>query len=480
MIKNDSDYKRNANIDILNQYPHFKHLTKIYISPNSYAIKQIEFNENMFKESATLELNADALKILQNFNGRLTLKEIIFNNSASPIKANESIGSVLDFIEKLRKEINISFSAKHTHSLLKIYGSTDFIIPRHVSLELTEKCNLKCIYCYREPSFNNKKNGHMDNAFNNIKELINTGISTFEITGGEPLLHPDIKNILEYLGSHCPLTALLTNGTLFNDEIIAILKKFNKNYVVQISMDSVNEDDFNRIVGVKGYYNKVIENIYKLSSHGIFVRVTSVLESIKDINIIYKIAEKVKELGAKSYSFTIPVSFGKAKNVDFSNISKDEYDLILKLNKDLEINYPDFVETPNTILSKYDKSEPNCGAGHRSITISPDNVIRICPMVNERIGLIGVKNNSSYMDIFKKSDMSDYQKLRSPKEKYCIDCKWMFYCHGCVGRALSKITDIGVENCKWINDDETAKFLLQKDFTKIPKNNIYCVKSHLD
>lgn len=84
-------------------------------------------------------------------------------------------------------------------------------------LEITSKCNLRCLHCYNE-------SGILKNeiSFELFKRLIDEFDEKPDITfsGGEPLLHPDIWKMLEYAQDKINNdSVLITNATLITDEI---------------------------------------------------------------------------------------------------------------------------------------------------------------------------------------------------------------------------------------------------------------------
>lgn len=91
-------------------------------------------------------------------------------------------------------------------------------------LEATDICNIKCEGCYRLIL------GEGHKPLKQIKEEIDflqhwrkcDGIS---LAGGEPILHPDIVEIIEYITSKGMKSVILTNGLALNDELLSALKK---------------------------------------------------------------------------------------------------------------------------------------------------------------------------------------------------------------------------------------------------------------
>ena len=91
-------------------------------------------------------------------------------------------------------------------------------------IEVTDICNLNCPGCFRK----NNHDGHK--AFNEIKEdvllsLKNTNCSRICISGGEPLMHPDITRVVRFIADLKLKPIILSNGELLSPGIIRDLKK---------------------------------------------------------------------------------------------------------------------------------------------------------------------------------------------------------------------------------------------------------------
>ena len=135
-------------------------------------------------------------------------------------------------------------------------------------IHLTDKCNLRCKYCYE-----NKK--EKDISFEHIKNLIDyetkqgNKYSVVCFYGGEPLLKKElIKRTIEYINSKNSKTkfyyGMTTNGTLIDDEFIQYMKD-NKFLNIGYSIDGIEKSqNLNRkTVDGKNTFNKVIENAKK-------------------------------------------------------------------------------------------------------------------------------------------------------------------------------------------------------------------------
>ena len=100
-------------------------------------------------------------------------------------------------------------------------------IPRTLEFFISNKCNHSCIGCHSK-SLHKSKVEFLDikKGCEVLDEAKEFGIKGIEISGGgEPLLHPDIVEFVEYANSKGLKSGLLTNGTVFNKDNIESLVK---------------------------------------------------------------------------------------------------------------------------------------------------------------------------------------------------------------------------------------------------------------
>lgn len=83
-----------------------------------------------------------------------------------------------------------------------------------VAFNITRKCNKGCDYCYLRLT-------DEDLPFDRIKEILESiDVETVTFTGGEPLMHPNIKEILEFISGRGNHIHLLSNGILLNNDYL--------------------------------------------------------------------------------------------------------------------------------------------------------------------------------------------------------------------------------------------------------------------
>ena len=90
-----------------------------------------------------------------------------------------------------------------------------------ITFNITRNCNKHCYYCYLNLTGEDLSN-------NNIKDILEVvDADTVTLTGGEPLMHPDIKLILSFISDRGHHIHLLSNGILLNEEYLSAIKKAN-------------------------------------------------------------------------------------------------------------------------------------------------------------------------------------------------------------------------------------------------------------
>lgn len=151
-------------------------------------------------------------------------------------------------------------------------------------IEPTNACNLKCPMC--PSSYSDLKKGFMD--MNLFKKIINE-ISRFTLSNkllqrGEPLLHPNVVEMVEYMTRKSLWTEIDTNGTLLTKELAEGLIRAGLKYI-SFSFDGYDKETYENVR--KGAnFEKTIENIKKfleirerLNKKDIYVRIKSLYQS---------------------------------------------------------------------------------------------------------------------------------------------------------------------------------------------------------
>lgn len=119
--------------------------------------------------------------------------------------------------------------------------STDHPVLAHVIP--MRRCNLSCAYCNEYDDYSNPVPLEVMNR--RIDKLAELGTSAIIISGGEPLMHPDLERIIERVRKHGMLSALISNCYLLTRKRIRALNGAGLEYL-QISIDNVTPNDISK------------------------------------------------------------------------------------------------------------------------------------------------------------------------------------------------------------------------------------------
>lgn len=159
-----------------------------------------------------------------------------------------------------RPRINYQRYKKYLEAINKNKCIDDNMLPKQLEIELTLKCNLKCLMCKKWKQGQKEKDGiSTDKIKDIIHEAESIGIESIIISGGEPLIRSDIEQIIKLIGNSNISGSIITNGTLLNDKISKLL--LNNNFEVNISIDGSNKKIHDSIRNNEGTFDLVMKNL---------------------------------------------------------------------------------------------------------------------------------------------------------------------------------------------------------------------------
>ncbi len=138
----------------------------------------------------------------------------------------------LQAIDRTARELRLTaYGALHRHHPIMAH-----IIP-------IRRCNLSCTYCNEYDDYS--KPVPVDVMVRRINKLADLGTTIITISGGEPLLHPDLDEIIAAMRGRGVLTGLITNGYLLTPDRVKRLNRAGLDHM-QISIDNVMPDDVSK------------------------------------------------------------------------------------------------------------------------------------------------------------------------------------------------------------------------------------------
>lgn len=157
----------------------------------------------------------------------------------------------------------------------------------YMRISLTERCNLRCFYCMPEEGITLRPSSQFmnkDEVISIAKTFVDLGVKKIRLTGGEPLVRKDAKEIIEALSKLPVELAITTNGVLVDKFIDTFLSCGLKS--INVSLDSLQKEKLNKI-SRRDYFDTIISNINLLIKHNFHVKLNAVImRGVNDNEII--------------------------------------------------------------------------------------------------------------------------------------------------------------------------------------------------
>ena len=279
-----------------------------------------------------------------------------------------------------------------------------------------------------------------------LSDLKKSGVDLIELTGGEPLTHPKFNEILKYSTDLFSLISIITNGSLFNKKHADFISKYKDKIVMQISVYGSNSDYVDWFCGKKGAYKQSKKAIKLAAEKDIFVT-SSMLLTPFNIDQLFSTVQLSKRLGASSFRISTIVPMGRA-TVDNLHFTPDNIKLLNDEILATQDAFGDFIFQIPEYLLKTDKNMTNCGAGTKSITLTPNGDVKICPLANTKHLYLGNLHCENIIPLLLKYNGLNFFELEDPRVSICKDCEFLWFCEGCIARGCSMYNEIG-EKCRW-------------------------------
>jgi radical SAM protein with 4Fe4S-binding SPASM domain len=314
-------------------------------------------------------------------------------------------------------------------------------LPEVFILELTHRCNNRCLYCYASwdvPGCGRRQEHRDEMSTAEVKEVIaklqgETPLQSIALSGGEPLLREDIGEISLYLESREIGSLIITNGTLLTPERVSSTMAIG-NY--EITLLSYRPEVHDRIAGREGAWRSAVEgmaNVHQVGGKTVAVFIATRLNYMD----LHKTAELAIALGADALMYNrINAS---AHNMQFVEqifptpaMIRDNLDVLEDLGEKygLTISAGVVIEPCVVDTSKY--THIHFGwcplAGERSyFTIDPSGNVRIC---NHSPMILGNIKEQPFAEIYYHHPYVQCFRNTMPQE--CQSCKpeWKEICRG--------------------------------------------------
>src|SRR5246127_277707 len=149
------------------------------------------------------------------------------------------MASVLTKLRRRAKAVHRNL--RGANMAIRALASTDHPLLAHIIP--MRRCNLACTYCNEFDDFS--KPVPIDEMYRRIDKLGALGTAVVTISGGEPLMHPELDDVIRRIRANRMIAGLITNGYLLVAERIQRLNRAGLEWL-QISIDNVNPDEVSK------------------------------------------------------------------------------------------------------------------------------------------------------------------------------------------------------------------------------------------
>jgi len=292
-------------------------------------------------------------------------------------------------------------------------------------IELTQKCNFKCVHCYLGV---NKQNEEMTtkDVLTIIDKLYDYGVLFLYFTGGEIFLRQDFGEIYVYAKEKGFIVELLTNATLITDEHIKVFNQYPP-VIVSASIYGMSSQTYKQITKTI-LFDRVIDNIKRIAKNDICVEIKYIAlkGNLHDFN---KAEDFANEIGAKfTFSFDIFPSF----DMDGKNVSSmlDSTEIV-NFEKNYERTKKVWIANAVPVKHDFNKLLYECDVATNMFLIDSKGILHPCNKL--RIGdksLLGY-NFSEIWESF-----SYLKTIPAPKDFKCWNCLNINTCNPCPAENL--------------------------------------------
>ena len=227
-------------------------------------------------------------------------------------------------------------------------------------------CNLSCEYCNEYDKVSPPV--PTDEMLRRIDHLARLGTAMVGISGGEPLTHPDLDDIIRRIRKHGIIAGMITNGYLLMPDRIERLNRAGLDHM-QISIDNIQPDRVS-----KKSLRVLDKKLQMLADHAEFhVNINSVVGGgISDPNDALVVSKRAIALGFQSTVGIIHDGSGQLKP-----LQPEEAEIYYKIANRKKTNYAQFDAFQEAIV----EGMPNkwrCRAGARYIYVCEDGLVHYC------------------------------------------------------------------------------------------------------
>ncbi len=306
-----------------------------------------------------------------------------------------------------------------------------------VSWMTTNQCNLRCAHCYQDALEATDKELSTSEAKKMIEEIARAGFKVMIFSGGEPLMRPDIYELVSHAAAQGLRPVFGSNGTLITPEVAVLLKEAGA-CAMGISVDSLDPVKHDQFRGLPNAFDLTMAGIDACRQAGLpFQLHTTVVDWNRDE--VCDITDFAVEAGAIAHYIFFLIPVGRGLYIEETGLKVLENERLLQdiMRKADQVPIdvkptcaPQFTRVAKQ-LDVETRFSRGCLAGLTYCVVGSEGIVRPCAYMMEEAGDV---RTTPFDEIWKNSPV--FEHLRT--QEYggaCGTCDYRDGCGGCRARA---------------------------------------------
>lgn len=332
--------------------------------------------------------------------------------------------------------------------------------PDHPVWEMTTACNLRCIHCHAsggEPAADELDTEEAKRLMDQLAEVREFRMMAF--TGGEPLVRPDLYELLAYSQALGFVNTIATNAVLVDDEVARRLRRLGV-AIAAVSLDGFDAETHDMVRGVPGAFDGALRGMRALREAGIVLHI-NITAMEYNMDQMERMMALVDELGTGILLMYQLVPVGRGRGIEKASLDLNENERLIRFMAQAQRTTKAIMEpvagpqywpfllkragvTEGLALRLAERGFHGCSAGRGFVYIKPNGDVWPCPFIEVSCGNI---RDKPFKEIWSGSPV-----LRALRERErllkgrCSDCEYRRLCGGCRGRAWATTGDYLAED----------------------------------
>jgi len=317
-----------------------------------------------------------------------------------------------------------------------------------LELELSRACNLRCIYCYASSGKALENELSLEDIFGVVDQAAELGARKIIVLGGgEPLMYPNLFDVIDYIRSKGIEVDLFTNGTLIDRKTADRL--FRRNVAISMKMNSRNPQIQDELAGRTGTFAAIEKGLealqeagYPDENHTLGIETIVCRQNYDELPDLWRWARK------RSIVPYIEIMTLQGRAVENRGLEVPRERIRSLFEKLAEIDATEFgriwYPLPPLAASRCARHEYSC-------TVTSTGDVNPCPGVSIPIGNV---QGSSLREILQASKIiHELRNIRQNIKGRCATCTHNEFCYGCRGHAYQVTGDhLAEDPICWLDD----------------------------